>query len=160
VRHLDVDPCWSGSGGQPISDAAAAYSNTSSRLSDDFALTIPIDRTALWYHLLDFNMAVLTVFFFLLAGTLNFSAPTSVTLLLDIAFTLGSDCSNIPNDRGSSYAQPPWKTRGTKVACGINADGPSMSARSHARHSRRAVARHCLQFLQNCSEVWDTKDQI
>jgi hypothetical protein len=76
VRHLDVDRCWSGSGSQPISEVAAAYSNASSRLSGDFALTIPIDWTALWYHLLDFNLAVLTVFFFLLAGTLNFSAPT------------------------------------------------------------------------------------
>jgi succinate-acetate transporter protein len=70
-------------------------------------LTIPTDRTALWYHLLDFNLVVFTVFFLLLVGTLNFAASTSVTfLLLDIAFTLGSDCCSIPIDRGSRALKP------------------------------------------------------
>lgn len=111
-----------GGSAYPISDITASYSNKSSRPSGDLALTIPIDRTAFWYHLLDFNLAVFKVFFLLLVGTLNFAAPTLVTLLLDIVFTLGSDCCNMPIDSGSHALKSTWKTHRSKSALGIDAD--------------------------------------
>jgi hypothetical protein len=47
-------------------------------------LLIPIDRAAPWYHVLDFNLAVLPPPFFLVsANTFDFVVPVLVTSFLD-----------------------------------------------------------------------------